>query len=204
MRRNPTMKKTAPHLILTMKVSKSRIRNTVFIVIIALMIIPQTRTPIQVFINKGLALISPSIVKESKRERILDYNWQLQDGEGQTMNFSDSKNKVVLINFWATWCPPCIAEMPSLDKLYEDYKDRVDFYFVSNEKIEVIQGFMDKNKYGFKVQNPTTKYPEVFDISSIPRTYLIDKSGSIVMDKAGAANWNSDKVRTQIDTLLNE
>ena len=196
------MIKTAPHLILTMKVSKSRIRNTIFVVIIALMIIPQTRTPIQVFVNKGLALFSPSIVKESKRERILDYNWQLQDGEGKTINFIDSKNKVVLINFWATWCPPCIAEMPSLDKLYKDYKDRVDFYFVSNEKIEVVQGFIDKKNYDIKVQIPTTKYPEVFDISTIPRTYLIDKSGLIVMDKTGAANWNSEKVRATIEALL--
>ena len=166
------------------------------------MIIPQTRTAIQVFINKGLALFSPSVVKESKRERLLDYNWQLQDNQGKTINFVDSKNKVILINFWATWCPPCIAEMPSLDKLYEDYKDRVDFYFVSNEKIEVIQGFMDKNNYGFKVQIPTAKYPKLFDISSIPRTYLIDKSGFVVMDKTGAANWNSEKVRRQIDVLL--
>jgi len=186
-----------------MKVSKSQIRNTIFIVIIALMIIPQTRTPIQVFINKGLALFSPSVVKESKRERLLDYNWQLQDGEGKTINFVDSKNKVILINFWATWCPPCIAEMPSLHKLYEDYKDSVDFYFVTNEKIEVIQGFMNKNNYGFKVQIPIAKYPELFDISSIPRTYLIDKSGFVVMDKTGAANWNSEKVRRQIDVLLN-
>lgn len=181
---------------------KSRIRNIIFVVIIALMIIPQTRTPIQVFIHKGLALISPSVVNESKRERILDYNWQLQDNQGKTINFIDSKNKVVLINFWATWCPPCIAEMPSLDKLYGDYKDRVDFYFVSNEKIEIIQGFMDKNKHGFKIYIPKTQYPEAFDVSSIPRTFLIDTQGNIIIDKTGAANWNSDKVRATIEELL--
>ena len=185
-----------------MKLTRSKITNLIFIAVIALMIIPQTRQPIQIFLNKGLALISPSVVKETKREKIKDYNWQLVDLQGQEIDFNQSKNKVVLINFWATWCPPCIAEMPSLQKLYDDYKDQVDFYFVSNEKGDVLKSFLEKNKYQFKVQIPKTEYPEIFDVSSIPRTFLIDRSGSIVMDKAGAANWNSKAVRETIDELL--
>lgn len=168
------------------------------------MIIPQTRTPIQTFIQKGIAKISPSIINENKREVITDFNWELNDFEGNTINFNSSKNKVVLINFWATWCPPCIAEMPSLHDLLDDYKDSIDFYFVSNEKVEVLNEFLIKNNYSFKIHIPKTKYPEVFDVSSIPRTFLIDKKGSIVIDKTGAANWNSEKVRNQIDALLVE
>ncbi len=166
------------------------------------MIIPQTRKPIQVFIQKGLAMISPSVISEEKRESVSDYNWKLEDLEGIQVNFNSSKDKVVLINFWATWCPPCIAEMPSLHKLYDDYKDKVDFYFVSNEKVEVLNEFLSKNNYSFKVHIPKTKYPEVFDVSGIPRTFLIGKKGNIVIDKTGAANWNSEKVRSQIDILL--
>jgi len=63
---------------------------------------------------------------------------------------------------------------------------------------------LKKNGYYFNVQIPRTEYPEVFDVSSIPRTFLIDKSGAIVMDKAGAANWNSDKVRRMIDELIKD
>ncbi len=187
-----------------MKFGKSQIKNLVFVVIIALMIIPQTRKPIQVFLQKGLAMISPSVINEEKREAVNDYNWQLQDIEGNAINFNSSKDKVVLINFWATWCPPCIAEMPSLHKLHDDYKDKVDFYFVSNEELDVLNEFLNKNKYSFKVHIPKTKYPEAFDVSSIPRTFLIDKQGNIVIDKTGAANWNSEKVRSQIDDLLVE
>ena len=183
---------------------KSQIKNLVFVVIIALMVIPQTRKPIQVFLQKGLAMFSPSVIKENKREIVDNYNWQLQDIEGNSINFNASKNKVVLINFWATWCPPCIAEMPSLHKLYDDYKDQVDFYFVSNEKGEVLESFLEKNEYQFKVQIPKTEYPKIFDVSSIPRTFLIDRSGSIVMDKSGAANWNSKAVRETIDELLKD
>lgn len=166
------------------------------------MIIPQTRKPIQVFLQKGLAMISPSVIQESKRESVNDYNWELQNIDGGSINFNSSEEKVVLINFWATWCPPCIAEMPSLHKLHDDYKDKVDFYFVSNEELDVLSEFLKKNNYSFNVHVPKTKYPEAFDVSSIPRTFLIDKNGDIVIDKTGAANWNSEKVRNQIDKLL--
>lgn len=186
------------------KMKKSQIKNLIFVLIIALMIIPQTRKPIQTFIQKGIAMFSPSIIDENKRDLVDDYNWQLQDIEGSSVNFNTSENKVVLINFWATWCPPCIAEMPSLHKLYDDYQDKIDFYFVSNEEVGVLNDFLSKNNYAFKVHIPKTKYPESFNVSSIPRTFLIDKDGNIVIDKTGAANWNSEKVRNQIDALLAE
>ena len=185
-----------------MKLTIPKAKNILFFVFIAIIIIPQTRQPIQIFINKGLALFSPSEVKEEKRKQLLDYNWQLVDINGNTINFNESKNKVVLVNLWATWCPPCIAEMPSLDKLYADYKDKVDFYFVSNEKPEMLKSFLDKNNYQFNVHIAQSDYPEAFDVSSIPRTYLIDKNGYMIFDKKGAANWNSEKVRASIDALL--
>jgi thiol-disulfide isomerase/thioredoxin len=187
-----------------MKLTRPKAKNILFFVFIAIIIIPQTREPIQIFINKGLALFSPSEVKETNRKQLLDYNWQLIDINDNTTNLNASKNKVILVNLWATWCPPCIAEMPSLDKLYADYKDKVDFYFVSNEKPDVLKSFLDKNNYQFNVHIAQSKYPEVFDVSSIPRTYLIDKNGYMIFDKKGAANWNSETVRNTIDKLLND
>ena len=189
----------------TMKISKKQRNNIIFLVLIALLIIPQTRTPIQVLLNKGIALFGPSIEKESNREKILDYNWELKANSTQeVVNFSNAKGEVIVINFWATWCPPCIAEMPSLHKLHDAYKDKVTFYFVSNEKPETVSAFLKKHNYTFEVYEPLTKYPEAFNVSSIPRTFLIDRQGNIVIDKTGAANWNSDKVRATIDELLNE
>ncbi|RSK39361.1 TlpA family protein disulfide reductase [Mangrovimonas spongiae] len=187
-----------------MKLKKTQIKNIVFFVFIALLIIPQTRQPIQVFLQKGLALISPSTINKEDRQKITTYNWRLEDVNGNQSNFSESQGKVVLINFWATWCPPCIAEMSNLNELYLDYNDKIDFYFVSNEDIETLQQFLNKNKYAFNVHSSITQYPSDFDVSSIPRTFLIDKEGNIVIDKTGAANWNSDKVRSLINQLLKE
>ena len=167
-----------------------------------MLLFPQTRQPIQVLLHKSLALFSPSIIDESKQIKVENYNWELKVEDGTIFNFEDTKGKVVFVNFWATWCPPCIAEMPSMQLLYDDYKDSIEFVFVSNEGFPVINKFISKNEYTFKVYNALTKYPEHFNVSSIPRTFLIDKTGKIIIDKTGAANWNSKAIRKTIDKLI--
>ena len=187
-----------------MKKPKFNTSNIIFLIVIALLIIPQTRQPIQIFLHKGLALFGPSIIDENKREKLTDYNWQLISDSGETYNFNEAKGKVIVINFWATWCPPCIAEMPSLEALYNQYKDDVVFLFVSNEESKVIQSFINKNEYSFQFHTPKTTNPETFQVSAIPRTFIIDKLGNIIIDKTGAANWHSDGVKEQIELLLKE
>lgn len=185
-----------------MKITKKQRNNFIFIIIIAVLIIPQTRQPIQILLHKGLALFSPSVVDKDERIQLTNYDWKLVDEEGHSFDFNDTKGKVVLVNFWATWCPPCIAEMPSLERLYTTYKDDVIFLMVSNEEQDVISKFKEKNDYDFLVYSTVTKNPEIFDTASIPRTYVIDKDGTIVIDKSGAADWNSAKVKKLLNSLL--
>ena len=187
-----------------MKLSKSQISNLVFLVVITILIIPQTRKPIQVFLNKGFALISPSIEKKENQTTLKSYEWKLKDENGNIFDFESVKGKVVFVNFWATWCPPCIAEMPSIQNLYTDYKDKVEFLLVTNDPYSEINEFLSKNNYDFKILRPVTFNTSVFDVSTIPRTFLIDKTGRIIIDETGVANWNSDKVRLVIDNLLKE
>ncbi|OBQ56510.1 TlpA family protein disulfide reductase [Tamlana sp. s12] len=177
-------------------------KNILFIVVIVLLLIPQTRHPIQVWLNKGLALFSPAVVDENKQAALTDYKWALQTKSGKIISFEQSKGKVVLLNFWATWCAPCIAEMPSLQLLYEDYKDQVDFVFVSSDPPEKIKAFIKKEGYTFETYTIKSQLPDLLDVTNIPRTFLIDQSGHIIIDKTGAANWNSETVRTTIDALL--
>ncbi|MEN3324832.1 TlpA disulfide reductase family protein [Mariniflexile soesokkakense] len=185
-----------------MNISKPKLKNIIFLLLIVVLIIPQTRKPIQVLLHKAIAFVKPVSVNEEKLTKITNYNWKLTDKRNTVINFQTSKGKVVLLNFWATWCPPCIAEMPSMQALYDDYKDKVVFLFVTNDWYSEINPFLTKNNYTFKVYRPASDYPEFFNISTIPRTFLIDKEGNVVIDESGATNWNSNKIRRTIDDLL--
>ncbi|MBR9915653.1 MAG: TlpA family protein disulfide reductase [Algicola sp.] len=186
------------------KTKAAKITNAIFIILLVLLIIPQTRKPIQVVLNKGMALfMKPKLIDTSKQVVLSDYHWKLQTIEGETFDFHSVKGKVVVLNFWATWCPPCIAEMPSMEALYQRYEfnDEVVFMFVSNEDVEVLQKFLVSKSYTFPVYQPVSTYPEAFNVSSIPRTFVLDKNGAIVIDKLGVANWSSDEVIETIDNL---
>lgn len=178
-------------------------KNILFAVVIALLLIPQTGMPIKVFFNRVMAF-SPSEVDETDRVVLNEYNWKLTTLDKKPVNFSQSEGKVVVVNLWATWCPPCVAEMPSMQKLYESYGDRVDFYFVTSEAIEKPLKFIQKNGYSFPVYRESQPTPEVLRSRSIPATYVISKDGTIVIDEKGAANWNSEKVHQVLDGLLAE
>ena len=185
-----------------MKLKKPKKSDVLLLIVIALLIIPQTRQPIQVAFHSILSQFGPSIIDEDNQKTVSYASWVLKDLDGNEMNFDNTKGKVVFIKLWATWCPPCIAEFQGIQDLYDDYQDRVEFILVSDESPKTIKKFLDKKGYKIQVFNPLTNYPEGFNPRSIPRTYVIDKGGRIVVNKKGAANWNSDKIRAQLDQLL--
>lgn len=187
-----------------MKIKKSHIYNSIFVVFIVLMILPQTRKPIQVTFHKVKTFFSPSIEKEGTKETLNDYNWALIDDSNEELNFKDAKNKVVLVNLWATWCPPCIAELPSMNKLYKDYGDKVTFLFVSNENLDRVSSFLKRKELDIPSYKPLTAGPRKLSSRSIPATFIIGKDGKIHVNERGAANWNSNSVRALLDRLLEE
>jgi len=180
---------------------KKQWSNILFGVFIVLMIVPQTRMPIQVFIQRFISF-SPSEIDKENRTLLKDYDWSLVNLNSEKVNLSQSEGKVVLINFWATWCAPCVAEMPELQDLYREYGDKVDFYFVTNEQPETVNFFLEKKGFDLPVFLQLGRSPKVLESSSLPTTYLLSKSGEIVMRKTGAASWNSSKVHEVLDKLL--
>lgn len=172
-------------------------------ILVLLLLLSATGLPIKSFFS-GLLAGSPSEISLDKQQSLDTYNWRLNDLSGTAHDLKESEGNVVLINFWATWCPPCIAEMPSLQKLYDRYGDRVTFYFVSSENPQKLADFMQKKGYTFPVYVQGYQEPESIATSSLPTTYVISKSGKIVMQETGAANWNSNSVHTILDKLLSE
>lgn len=181
-----------------MEFIKKHWSNILFGVFVVLLFVPQTGKPIRVFVSRTLAF-SPSIEKEGRRDMLTDYNWELADLNGKSVNLSRYKGKKIVINFWATWCPPCIAEMPSMQALYNDYKDRAVFLFVTNDGSEAIQKFMTKGNYTLPIYSEQSAAPKLLQTNTLPTTYILNEMGEILINKTGAADWNSTKVRMLLD-----
>ena len=185
-----------------MKLFKNQWFNIIIVVVILVLIIPGTRKSIQVFFNKILSF-SPSVTSEEDRKSIASYDWSLEKNNRDRQNFSEYEGEVVLVNFWATWCPPCIAEMPSFQELYVDYQDKIIFLFVSSEDHETVRGYLNRKNFTLPAYRPLSEPPQPLNGNTLPTTYLLDKQGNIVIQKVGAADWNSESVRNTIDGLLN-
>ena len=149
-----------------------------------------------------LTMFSPRESDEVVYVSPKDLNWQVTDLDGNRVNINNESGKPKLINFWATWCPPCLAEMPSLNHLFNEYGDKVDFYMISSEEASVIEKFLERKEYSFPVYALNANPPELFISRSIPATFIISPKGQVVMKKQGAARWDSDGVKELLDKLI--
>jgi len=183
----------------------SKITDILFILLIIGLLVPQTRTPIMVFI-KQLTNFSPSVSVNDNFGTLSkkDFQWEFLDSGHQKRQLSDFNDKPILINFWATWCPPCIAEMPSLQKLQNDYANKVHFIFISQEDQSITFQFLQDKKWVLNSYRPLSREPKLLQSNSLPTTYIIDKNGNIVVKETGNKNWNGDSVRRLLDQLLDE
>ena len=134
-------------------------------------------------------------------------DFDLLDISGKRSKLADYRETVLLINFWATWCPPCVDELPSLNDLTERYKDR-NFSVVSidfREPKEVIQKFSEQLPVDFPILlDSDGRVSWQWKVFSFPSSYLIDQHGRIRYSVNRAIDWNTPGVWNAIDKLLNE
>ena len=130
-----------------------------------------------------------------------------KDETGNVIDLSDFKGKVVFINFWATWCPPCIAEMPSINKLQEKFKDNKDFIILmvdADNKPDKSIKFMAKRNYNLKVFTPASQIPTEFLGNALPTTIILNKKGKTVFKHEGGADYTNQEFIKFLETLLKE
>jgi len=183
------------------KLNKS---NLFFGIFIILLLIPTSRNFIQVNLQRLVAKITPpSTIEAEKQKTLSSYNIQFKGINTPNLNLDNTKGKIIFINFWATWCPPCIAEMPDLQTLYDAYNKDIIFAFVTNDNQRKINTFLTKEKLTLPIYKHLSKIPKELDYNSLPTTFIIDKKGKIILHEIGAANWNSDKFHEKLNSLIN-
>jgi thiol-disulfide isomerase/thioredoxin len=134
--------------------------------------------------------------------KITALDFKLIDLNGKEVSLSDFKGKKVFLNFWASWCPPCISEMPDIEKLYTETKDSDLVILAVNlgEDKDTVKDFSDTNKYNFKILLDTDQsVGKQYNISAIPTSYFIDKEGNIVSTVKGAISL--EKMKSYISKL---
>ena len=130
---------------------------------------------------------------------------QFSDLENNIFTIQNFKGKNLFINYWATWCNPCLAEMPYMAELYEKYKDEEDiiFLYLSREKLETIKNYIPKDES--LQQLPIYKIitdDEFFATSGIPTTFIVNSDGEVIVKDLGSAFWNDESVFKFIDNLI--
>ncbi len=122
-------------------------------------------------------------------------DFQLQDLDANTVSLSDWRGSPVMLNFWATWCPPCRHEMPFIQKIFEEYQDKglVILTIDLRETPSKVRQFTQSNKYSFPVLLDTKgDVAEMYDITAIPTTFFIDREGIIQERKLGSFSSKGD------------
>ncbi|BAL81120.1 peroxiredoxin family protein [Caldisericum exile] len=142
----------------------------------------------------------------SNREVAPDFSWK--DNNGNVIKLSDLKGKVVLLDFWATWCGPCRMTIPHVEAIYEKYKDKgvvVIGINLDTGDVSKVQQFI--NEQGMKylvVTDPNSQVASLYGVNSIPRFFVIDKNGRIAKMLIGYDPNMEDVLSKEIDALLNE
>ncbi|HEY7575630.1 MAG TPA: TlpA disulfide reductase family protein [Thermoanaerobaculia bacterium] len=130
----------------------------------------------------------------------------VSDRAGNTTDLSKLKGKLVIIHFWATWCPPCVEEVPALSRFWEQYRGRDDvaLYAVSVDKDwKTIEQFTAKNPNNLPFYiDPEAAAAKRFGTVQYPETYIVNRSGRVLERVPGAVSWDDPEVRKRIEQLL--
>ncbi len=149
-------------------------------------------------------LITPDIPENTTGFESANLDFYFTDKSGAVQSLHDFKGDVIFMNIWATWCPPCIAEMPSINSLHKNFKDdeNVSFILVSvDEDFAKAKKFMKSREYDLPIYHYRSKTAGTYQSSAIPTTYIISPDSEIVLQKEGFAKYDTDEFKTFLRKL---
>ncbi len=130
----------------------------------------------------------------------------IYDRSGRVVDLSREKGRLIVVHFWATWCPPCVEEIPALSKFWDQYRNRKDLalYAVSVDKDwKTIDDFSKKNPNQLPIfRDPNSATAIRFGTTQYPETYIINPAGRVIYRVQGGIEWNNADIQQRIDQLL--
>ncbi|MCL6566729.1 MAG: TlpA family protein disulfide reductase [Acidobacteriia bacterium] len=125
-----------------------------------------------------------------------DPDWTVHGLDGSVLRLGDLRGRPVFVNIWATWCGPCVEEMPTIARLYASLQESgVAFLAVSEENRETVRKFVQQEKLSLPVYISETRLPAELETSGIPATFILDGAGRVVFKHIGVAEWDAAPVR---------
>lgn len=190
-----------------MKINKGIIINGLFLIFLGLIFFTPIGNTIKAKINQ-FTLTGPNTEKPVREFSLMDNELAISlKGYNGTpdANLADFRGEVVFLNFWGSWCPPCVAEMPSIQKLHDTYGNKIKIVLITmNDKPEKFVPFLQEHTYSMPVYEANSLIPKVLIPKSFPTTYIIDKKGEVVLKEINSADWNTPKVHELINGLLSK
>ncbi|SMD32987.1 Peroxiredoxin [Reichenbachiella faecimaris] len=134
---------------------------------------------------------------DKEDQPLADYNFRLRNEGGEIIDFNQFKGQTIFLNFWATWCPPCVAEMPDIHNLYERVKDEnVAFVLISQDaNFDKAKNFLERKSYTFPIYQLVSSLPDGFASRSIPTTFVVSPDGKIIAKREGMAKYDTEEFR---------
>ncbi len=159
-----------------------------------------------IFISADRTGISTAGKIPAPQQGFLAPDFELQTTEGETIKLSDLRGQAVLVNLWATWCPPCRAEMPAIEKVYNDYKDQGFIVLAINmtyqDTLTDIAPFIDEYNLTFPILlDETSEVGTAYQLRSLPSSYFIDREG-IIREVVIGGPMAEALLRTRVEEIL--
>lgn len=126
------------------------------------------------------------------------YDFSVIDEEGKVIEVESFRGKTIFMNLWATWCPPCIAEMPSINGLYQDFKsdENIIFLIISEDRnFELAKKWVAERDLDLPIYHLRTPLPDVYQTGLLPSTFVISPKEKVVVEKIGMANYDTKRFR---------
>ena len=152
-------------------------------------------------------IMNPDVDKNKTADlpdrRPADFNLSLINSKGEEVSMEQLKGKVVFMNIWATWCPPCIAEMPGINDLFNAVKDEnVVFLMISvDQDFEKAKRFNERKGFDFEIYKIDGGIPQMYYTESIPTTFVISARGQLVFVHEGMADYDTNKFKAFLRSL---